>query len=78
MDEAVVYITKEKLIKTVGLSFTSVLDDLKEAGVLNSFTDAIELRLDKDKARHIQSVLEFYDTREVPTKPKGFNKKDQD
>jgi hypothetical protein len=68
-DEHIVYVVKDRLVKTVGVGYKSVLKDLKDAGVINSYSDAVELRFDKDKALHIQSVLEFYDSREVGSSP---------
>lgn len=76
MDETIIYITKKRLVKAVGQTFSLVLKDLKDQGLLNSFEEAIEIRFDKNKAIHIQTVLEFYDTREVNDGPK-HNKKEE-
>lgn len=65
MEETIIYISKRRLIDAVGLSYRSVLKDLMESNLLKSWADVIELRFDKDKALHIQSLLEFYDTRDI-------------
>ncbi len=78
MDEVVIYIPKAKLKSTVGLMYRGVLKSLVEQGMLNSFTEAFELRFDKDKALHIQSVLEFYDVRDAASGPLKPIKREDD
>ena len=79
MEETIVYISKKKILQTIGkdYNYKEILQDLKDQGLLNSFEDAVELRFDKSKALHIQSVLEFYDTKDTPTIPtKGKKEKE--
>ena len=69
MDEVVFHISKAKLIATVGLSYPEILKDLIETGLVLSHEETIAIRFKKDKAIHVQSALEFYDTRNVPSSP---------
>ena len=81
MDEVLIYLSKKKVIKIVGYGYKDVLATLKKQGSLLDYQDAIELRFDKDKALHIQAVLEFYEVKQASTnfiKPLHQTKKDEE
>lgn len=75
--QTVVLISKARLVATVGLGYKAILKDLIESGLLDSWSEVVELKFDKSKALHIQSVLEFYDTRDIPALPTPSKKKEE-
>lgn len=75
MDSLVLYISEEKLQKAVGNKYKEILDSLKREGILDNYTFGAQLKFDKNKATHIQAILEFYDVREVSL-PANFIKKE--
>ncbi len=62
-------IEKAKLLKAVGLSYRNALHSLIEQKFIKSFTDIIEISVDKDKALHLQALLEFHDVQKIPSIP---------
>ena len=71
-----IHIPKANLVKSVGKGYIELLNDLIAEGALLSFNEVLELRFEKDKARHIQSTLEFHDVQELPQSPKSFKQED--
>lgn len=70
MDEEVTYyLTKLQLLDIGGKDWKAVLEDLVSVGILKSFENVVALTFDKAKAIHIQSVLEFYNTKNIQTSP---------
>lgn len=78
MKDKVIYITKAKLVATVGAQFKAILKDLVDQGIVQGFEEAIAVTFDKDKARHIETVLEFYDNQDGPGGPKKPNNNEDD
>ena len=78
MKVMVVYVSKKKLINTSGKGYREVLNSLLNEGVLESYEDVVKLTFDKTKALHIQAVLEFYETKDVPINPKSSHIKKED
>jgi hypothetical protein len=71
MPDTIVYILKQKLVDTAGESYESVLQDLVDQGLIKEFKEAVQLIFEKSKSIHIQSVLEFYDSKDAPITPKS-------
>jgi hypothetical protein len=69
MAEVVVYVLRDRLVSGGGSGWKAILKDMLKAGIINSFSEAIEIRFDKDKALHLQAVLEFHDVNDAI--PKG-------
>ncbi len=78
MKDKTLYITKAKLVATVGSQYKSILKDLVDQGIVKGFEDAMAVTFDKDKARHIETVLEFYDNQDGPDNPKKANSNEDD
>lgn len=77
MKELVVTIYKSDLIKSVGKAYREVLRSLLRERLINGFKDAVEVRMDKDKALHFQSALAFHSAKDVPIGPiKHYKKED--
>lgn len=76
MKVMIVYASKKKLLETSGKAYKEVLDSLVNEGLLKSYEEVVELKFDKDKALHIQAVLEFYNSKDVPINPKHVKKED--
>lgn len=70
MDEVVI-IVPWKLLRTCGPDWLSVLGSLQEEGILKSYdlmtADEVKLSFYKDQAVHIQTVLEFFETKDTPS-----------
>jgi hypothetical protein len=75
MEVLKVYISEANLKKSAGSYYKRVLASLMKEGALLSYTPLIELRFDKAKAKHIQTVLEFYEVGEVPQAPKESHRR---
>lgn len=59
-------------------SISSILNSLIKEKLLNSYAECYQLTFDKDKAIHIQSVLEFYGIKgEVISSPKNIRKENE-
>lgn len=79
MEEITIYVPWTRL-KKVNSNFLAVLEDLQTSGVIKSFSivsvDTVGIVFTKAKAAHIQTVLEFYDSRTTPDgpiKPSRYN-----
>lgn len=68
-EELVVYVLRDSLASSGGSGWKQILKDMLAAKVINSFAEAIEIRLDKAKALHFQTILEFHDTERLFSKP---------
>jgi len=77
MKEVVAYLVKEDLIKSIGKDYQEALNTLLKEGLINSYQDVIEVKLDKDKAIHFQSALAFHDVKDVPNIPIRHFKKEE-
>jgi adenylate cyclase len=75
MDEVAIQAYEVDLVKAVGKDYKSALKTLLSEGFINSFTNVIEIRIDKDKAIHLQSLLLFSEAKDIPASP-TLKKKD--
>lgn len=66
MKEMIIYISKEKLVKAVGINYETILKDLKQEGAIKEYSSFIKLVIDNNKAIHLQTILEFYEVKDVP------------
>lgn len=71
MEEVKLHILRSELARTVGVTYREVLESLISEGILLSYSDTVELVFDKDKARHVQALLSFYEVSETPSIPKN-------
>lgn len=79
MDKSLtIYINKEQLVKAAGVKYEQILKDLVDEGLLEDYTVIIKLTFDKSKALHLQSVLEFYEVKDVPEYNKKRNNNSED
>ena len=67
MDSIVIHVPEAELLKSAGTDYKVILDSLVKENIIVSYKPVMEVIVDKAKARHVQTVLEFYDLRESPT-----------
>jgi hypothetical protein len=70
-DEISFLITKKELIQAVGAKYIDALVSLASQGLINSWQDAIEIRMDKQKSIYLQTILEFGRAQDLPKTVQG-------
>lgn len=77
MAEVTIQVYKSELIKSVGKMYRSILTSLSKEKLINSFKDVVEIKMDKSKSIHLQTMLAFYSVKDVAIGPIRHNKKDE-
>lgn len=77
MDELVITLTESELKKTIGTTFKSVLASLLQDGIIEGYETSISIRINKNKATHLQTILEFHNSSKVQSGPIKPNKNEE-